>query len=216
MLTSGSSEVTAIVDAGDGWLPTQGAVFDDLLVWSELDANAAGSRIRALNRAGDDPETLFDLPLDTCRLHVTKSTVGGVMGYGQGCTDGQAEARFWAYRRGSPPGSPPSESAVLYPEAIHSAHSSMSGDFIASTFGTWTQKYGFIIARISDWRLRALPIPDGYGPVYFTLANEMLYLAYTPLNKDKGTITEILRYDLGQFFETLGVPYEGELKPLSD
>lgn len=211
MLTSGSSTITPVFDQDDGWLPNHGTVFADLLVWSELDAMNPGSRIRASRSDGLNPFTVVErLPLDTCKIHVTATRIGGVMGYGQGCSAGQAEARFWSVTRGQPD-SPVSESPVLHQEALLSSHSSMSGDFIASTFGTWTQKAGFVIARISDWNLRRLPSPEGFSPVYFTLANEKLYLAYTPLGKDKGRITEVLQIDLAWSFDDIGVPYVGDL-----
>jgi len=210
MLTSGSSEMTTLVEKRTEWIPRILASYGDHAVWSEVAKAKSGSRIRGWSADGRGVRTVLEnIQGDVCEFAMNETHLAGTMGDGIDCNLVQREARFWAVRRDDGKFATPSLSPVLYHEPLTFWETATNGTFLAATASTYPGEWGFLLARIQGWDIRIL---TKEYPAWFAMTSKYLYVMMTPRNKFQGRASEIRRYDLEKF-DQIGEPYEGVLRP---
>lgn len=180
-------------------------------VWVEHDLELPfSSRIRAWS-PGNEARTLAEIPDFVCGLGIGPDRVVGLRGtderWGQGCSGGLAEARFFEMPR---EGGEIRESPILPGVARRASSVSVYGDWMVARMGlppTEFPQWSIAIVRLSDWAVREIWQPEGrsFSKTSVAIDDEYFYYTQEYSMPGKHGFDRLFRYRLDHF-DQIGEP----------
>ncbi len=212
-LTPGSSAITVLDRPSDsGFRTARAAALGDLLIWSEIDRSAPGSRVRFWKPDGRGIRTAMQgIEVDTCSIGLSSTHVAG-FSTANACATYQDEGRFWIAER-TEDGTLANLrlGPVFWPRPVVDASGIATwGDYAAmvwveEVYENLADRRRLLLARTTDWAMRDIRGIEGHEVWAAGLTDQHLYVVYTLPGAHVGKFSAVYRYDLDKF-DSIGQP----------